>query len=681
MKLNPQTIDLKNFNLNTIGKFDGDAVMTDVKLAEKSKIKAERDDNNIKLLDLCFQYWSALFDFRDRRRRARRYYRGDQLSDYIINPDDETEYITEEQHIMNQGKLPLKQNVIRQIVKNLIGQYINNPSSAVVTPHDRNKAKDAEILTNAIRSVHQLNQTAKLDTRNVEEFLLSGTAFQKISYQYMNTRNMEDVFIENCNPNYMFYNSDLVDPRLLDLRTIGQLHDLHIDEVIGVFAKNEADAERLKQIFIYSTLPPVPHGKGLSAEMVDSIDFYYPVDPNQCRVIEIWQKKAAWRTYAHDWMDGTYNIVPYSLKQIDAINLQRKALGLSQGMPEEDIPLIEAKRKYEEFWYAKYLSPWGHVLWEGETIYMHEEHPYALILYPLLDGEVWGFVEDIIDQQRYINRLITLMDFIIGFSAKGVLMVPEDSIPDGMDINDFAESWTSFRGVLKIKAKPNSVIPEQITGKATNIGINEMLMLQFKLLQEISGVNPAIQGQKANSGTPSSLYAQEAQNATLNSRDYFETFADFKRMRDNKVLKVIQQFYDDKRHIHISGNTFDNQEMMYDPLRVRDLEAEVVITESKDTPVYRQVIDDILFKLLEMQAINVEMFLENSSLPFADKLLEQIKALRQNAMQQGGIAPGGPVSPDMAQAAQNGQQAVQPNIDPKMMKMIQQIMSQEGGGN
>ena len=41
--------------------------------------------------------------------------------------------------------------------------------------------------------------------------------------------------------------------------------------------------------------------------------------------------------------------------------------------------------------------------------------------------------QNIIDQQRYINRLITLIDFIMGASAKGVLVFPENAIPKGMN--------------------------------------------------------------------------------------------------------------------------------------------------------------------------------------------------------------------------------------------------------
>lgn len=677
MKRNISDIDLRNFNLDIVGVDSPEIKQSDGKKKLKSKISLTPKAEDTQLLQTAFHYWAALYDFRDRRKRSRMYYRGDQWGEYMDNPDNPSETITEEEHIVNQGKVPLKQNIIRQVVRNMLGQYLSNPSDTTVVSHDRKKAHDAEILTNAIRSVHNINRTDQLDTRLMEEFLLSGAVVQKVGYRFFKERNTEDVMLNNVNPNRIFFNTDLNDPRMWDLRIIGQLYDLTIDEVISSFAKTPDDAQALRMIYAGSNIPPIPSAKGLSPDEIDSTDFYLPYDPTMCRVIEVWYLKSAWRVYAHDLMDGSYNIYPASYKgEIERINQERLQMAAINGMPPEKVPLVEYRMKYEQFWYGKYMSSWGHVLWEGETPFMHEEHPFIIALYPLLDGEVWGFVEDIIDQQRYINRLITLMDFIIGFSAKGVLLVPEDSIPDGMTLDDFAEEWTKFNGVIKIKLKPGQQLPAQITGKAANNGINEMLMLQLRLLQDISGVNPAIQGQQAKSGTAASLYMQETENASLNSKDYMQTFNDFKRNRDMKVLKMIKQYYKDQRYIHISGGVFKDQNEVYDPDRVRDLEVEVVVSEGTNTPVYRQVTDNTLFELLRMQAINVEMFLENSSLPFADRLLEQINQLKQQAMQQQMGA--GMMNPEMAQMAGAAQQQLAQGIDPNSMAIINQLMSQQG---
>ena len=127
-----------------------------------------------------------------------------------------------------------------------------------------------------------------------------------------------------------------------------------------------------------------------------------------------------------------------------AVNDERIEMAKSVSMPEEEVPLIKATWFIDDYWYFYYLSPFGDILKEGETPYEHDSHPYVFKAYPLIDGEIHSFVSDVIDQQRYTNRLITLYDWIMRASAKGVLMMPEDCLPDGVSIDDIAESWTEL---------------------------------------------------------------------------------------------------------------------------------------------------------------------------------------------------------------------------------------------
>ena len=50
--------------------------------------------------------------------------------------------------------------------------------------------------------------------------------------------------------------------------------------------------------------------------------------------------------------------------------------------------------------------------------------------------------------------------------------------------------------------------------------------------------------------------------------------------------------------------------------------------KSNDTPVFRQMTDDLLMKLLESGRIPLEIFLNNCSLPGADKLLAEVKSFK-----------------------------------------------------
>ena len=124
---------------------------------------------------------------------------------------------------------------------------------------------------------------------------------------------------------------------------------------------------------------------------------------------------AAW----HDYADGTEEVyTDLTMQEVEAINNQRLEQGTAVGLAPEAVKLVYAQEQYEYYWRVKYLTPNGHCIKEMETPYTHEEHPYVLAAMPIIDGQFKAVMSDIVDIQRYINRLLTLLDFIIGSSAK-----------------------------------------------------------------------------------------------------------------------------------------------------------------------------------------------------------------------------------------------------------------------
>ena len=243
-----------------------------------------------------------------------------------------------------------------------------------------------------------------------------------------------------------------------------------------------------------------------------------------------------------------------------------------------------------------------------------------------MDGEVHSLVEDVIDQQRYINRMITMLDFIMGSSAKGVLLFPEDQIPEGMTIDELAEEWTRYNGIIMYRPRPGSPSPQQVSINATNVGAYDMLSMQMRMFDNISGVHGAIQGKSAPSGTPYALYVQQMQNSSLNLVDLFESFKCFRVDRDTKLVKTIQQYYDMERYKKIVGEESLGVLEQVSEEEVKDVELDITITESVSSPVYRIASNEFLLDLFKMGQIDLKMLLENGSFPFADKLLQSLKS-------------------------------------------------------
>jgi hypothetical protein len=383
---------------------------------------------------------------------------------------------------------------------------------------------------------------------------------------------------------------------------------------------------------------------------LQNYDFLFTSDPTRCRVIEVWRKESKPRYRCHDYNNGDVYKIDVSDYQdmVVKVNEERKQRGLAAGMNEEDIPLIEAQWFMDDYWYFYYLTPFGHILREGETPYDHKSHPYIFKAYPYIDGEIHSFVADVIDQQRYTNRLITMYDWIIRASAKGVLLMPEEAI-GSMDINEIADEWSRFNGVIAIKTKNGAPMPQQVANNSTNIGINELLSLQLKFFEDISGVNGALQGKAGYSGTSGSLYAQQTQNATTSLLDLLDSFSGFVIDAAYKDVKNIQQFYDDKRQYNIAGN--GARLIEYDPEKIKDVEFDLSIIESTSTPAYRQMANDFLMQIWGAGQITLEQLLEHGDFPFADDLLQSVKS-QQEQMQQGQQPQG--IPQELVDQAQQG---------------------------
>lgn len=589
------------------------------------------------------QYWDNMSRFRLERERNKRYTYGDQWGD-IIKVDGET--MTEEEYIKSQGNVPLKNNLIRRLVKNVLGVYRSQSKEPTCTARDRDEQKLGETMSTLLQYCLQKNQMSELNARSIEEFMISGFVVHRKWYGWRN--NTLDCWTDSVQPNDFFIDSNMRDFRGWDCSCVGQVHDLDFNQLCARFAHSPEEYRRLGEIYILArnkrTLMTQCERFGYSR--LQNYDFLFTSDPTRCRVIEVWRKEGKPRYRCHDYNSGDVykiDIEDYKEMVID-VNAERLERGLAAGMDKDDIPLIKAEWFIDDYWYYYYLTPFGDILDEDETPYKHKSHPYVFKAYPFIDGEIHSFVADVIDQQRYTNRLITLYDWIMRSSAKGVLLFPEECLPKGMSIEDIADEWSRFNGVIMIKAKPGVALPQQISNNSTNIGINELLQIQLKFFEDISGVHGALQGRAGAASTSGTLYAQQAQNATTSLLDLLDSFSMFIIDCAYKDVKNIQQFYDPERVTKIAGNKAVIDYYL-------DVEFDLSITESQSSPAYRQMANDFLMQIWNAGQISLEQLLEHGDFPFADNLLQSIRSQKEQMMQ--GQMPEG-LSPELQQQVQQG---------------------------
>lgn len=622
--------------------------------AKRKKIDSiaeTRDFGYRKEFDLLMQaqaYWDNMHQFRKDRERSKNYTYGKQWND-IITVDKKQ--MTEEEYIKMQGSIPLKTNLIRRLVRNVIGLWRSQDKEPTCVARDRKEMKLGETLSTLLQYNWKVNRNSEVNARTLEEFLISGLAIQRKVCMWKNER--YDCYTLPVQPDAFFINTDMKDFRGWDTNFIGEVYDMDIMTACSLYAKKPSDYKKLREIYSHchsrSYLTDYCGNFGYHDER--SIDFLFTSDPNMCRVIEIWRKEYKERYRCHDYNTGKFfkiEVEDYDA-MVASVNKQRLIDAKEYGIPEDEVPLVKAEWFVDDYWYYYIMTPTGEVLDEGESPYQHKSHPYVFKAYPFIDGEIHSFVADVIDQQRYTNRLIVLYDWIMRASAKGVLLFPEDCLPDGMSIDDVADEWGRFNGVIAIKAKPGVALPQQIANNSTNIGISELLNLQLKFFEDISGVNGALQGKPGYSNMSGTLYEQQTQNAATSLLDILESFSDFCIDAAYKDVKNIQQFYDKEMIINIVG---DGASLDFKDLdRVHDVEFDINIIQSTASPTYKERQNQFLMEIWKAGQISLQQMLQHGNFPFGDDLLQSLQS-QQEQLQSGQIPNG--VSPELMQQAQQG---------------------------
>lgn len=422
------------------------------------------------MINTAYKLWTARQKLNAMRARLMRFAYGDQWADTATDENGRT--VAEREVLMREGMRPLTNNLIRRLLKTVVGRY-------------RDMAESGGWYTAAAdRADHD-----ELDCRLLEEFLISGQSIQRVAddnpmYGYRPT-------VENVSP-AMFFVNDFRDPRGLDVEVAGMLHDMSPAEVVMRFGGTTSERRRSLESLMSRDMSP-------ATVTADGPSFFHPAE-GRVRVVEMWSREFV----AAPTADTPGRRVEAALA---ALGQPRRRLSPGR--------LV---------WRCRWMTPDGVVLDSYLSPWAHGGHPFVFKFYPLVDGEVHPFVEDLVGQQQHINRLIVLIDRVMASSAKGVLLYPLNQLPPGLSLSDVAASWASPTGFIPITGTPGP-LPQQISVSGGETQAHRLLEIELKLFQDVSGVSDVLAGTaRPTANTGAELYRQQVTNATIALSDTLKTF-------------------------------------------------------------------------------------------------------------------------------------------------------------
>lgn len=447
--------------------------------------------------------WNRWEPLRRRRNRYCRFTFGDQWGDAALSRDGVA--TTEGELASVGGREPLTNNLIRRLVKSVVGRYRQMHS------------EKSEISENSeLGKLYQANRLDELDARTLEEFLISGVAVHRVSYE-RRAGIGEGVWVDHVSPDRFFINA-VKDPRGFDTELVGCLHDMSLAEVVMRFAGG--DRARAKEFSrIYAALQ-----REASASILAGDEEQFLISPTgRCRVVEVWTLECREVLRCHDPLEATYWVAPYGESQgLKRLNAQRRRNSLAQ---------IHTRWDVAPCWQGRFFAPDGTVLWEMSAPASGGCHPFAVKLYPMVNGEVHSLVEDVLPQQKVVNRLINMMDHMLGTAAKGALLFPTQCEVEGMDWDRLARMWAEPGAIIPYTSF-GSAEPHQVSTPMADIGARDLLQTEIKLFEDVSGVSSALMGKQMSGVVGADRYEQEVRNATVSILDLMETFSDFVKRRD-----------------------------------------------------------------------------------------------------------------------------------------------------
>lgn len=620
----------------------------------KSRQKIVGKKKDLDLLNLFRDLWQNLEPFRMQRARSFRFAYDDQWGDLV---EYNGEIMTERQYLQRTGNVVLQTNQLQNKVETMAGVIDKQALEPVCHAVDIDEQQLGEVVTNGVQSNCYRNRLDELYIDWARELCLGGLMVGYESWD--NTSGPDGTFdswTTYVSPNLFIFDAQMDDSRFWDASRIGRQLKLDFGKLVSRFAKTKEDYAMLARIYNQQADKFLSRGYiTMRQRKRDQLfNFMEDPDPSVCMVLEAWTKENRPVIRLVDKNSGTEEVIDADdteyRRDVRMENERRRKEGLAMGWKEEEIPYIvgdgfgSKEERFalenEEYWYCRFLAPDGTILWEGESPLPDHSHPFTVRGIPMTEGKLQGYLAPEIDHNIIMNRAVILNDWLLRTNAKGVVVVPK-AILGKTDPKEFARSWTSLDDMVFIDVKPGmeNMMPKVFYGQAQTFDVAKFLDTFSRMGDKSTAITDALQGKTPFSGASGSLYAQMANNSTTSVAPFMKKFQKFIEELHIKKMKNILTFYDEDRWRQIVGNidgVFDNPNLNLS--KINQIEYDLRIRESTETPVYREVAEQDAKEFLVEGIITMDEYMEISKRPWMEKL-KQMRQARQAEMQQAGVMP------------------------------------------
>ena len=272
------------------------------------------------------------------------------------------------------------------------------------------------------------------------------------------------------------------------------------------------------------------------------------------------------------------------------------------------------------------------------------KYPIKVQTWGLVDGDVFSPIDDAIDPQRFINRVLSVTEQLINSAGGSNVIIDEDSIdPNSKDeIYYDIKEGNPITVRTKGKGVPNTVGYYDATPKQGTYAMFNIIPIIKGMMQDTTGVNEALKGESTGSDQLVGVTEMLMQKGSLMQEPFYEAISRLFLQMFRHSATVGKQMYIDNEIdlVNIVGD--DGLEIFKLSEDMLNEDFNVFVERENDDSVLKSQANQMLSVFMEMQLIDDVVFsnLYNRSTPndvtkaLRDRVKLKQEELRRQAQEQ-----------------------------------------------
>lgn len=248
-----------------------------------------------------------------------------------------------------------------------------------------------------------------------------------------------------------------------------------------------------------------------------------------------------------------------------------------------------------------------------ETEYLdlsNVKYPLKFQTWGYVDGEVFSPIDDAINPQRFINRVMSVTEQLINNSGGSGMIIDEDAIDPNSSEDIYNDSKEGKPITVRTRGKgvPNTVGYYDNTPKAGVYNMFNIISTMKAMIQETSGVNEALKGESTGSDQLVGVTELLIQRGSLMQEPFYNAIADLFVQNYQYIASVGKNMYiDNERELAIITGD-EGVEILTLSRDLRNEDFRVFVSRENDDSILQSQANQMLTVFLQNGLIDDKIF-------------------------------------------------------------------------